>query len=57
VRTKGGWAVVITRPLPDGLSPRSRTQIAFAVWNGGAGEVGARKMRTGWVPLSMREVP
>ena len=57
VRTKDGWAVVITRRLPDGLSPQSRTQIAFAVWEGGANEAGARKMRTGWVPLSMRGAP
>jgi DMSO reductase family type II enzyme heme b subunit len=55
VRTATGWAVVITRALPDGLSPTSRTQVAFAVWQGGAQEVGARKMRSGWVGLSMRE--
>jgi hypothetical protein len=55
VRTATGWAVVITRPLPDGLSPASRTQIAFAVWEGSAQETGARKMRSGWIGLSMRE--
>jgi len=32
-------------------------QVAFAVWNGGAGEVGARKMRTGWVPMSLGATP
>ena len=26
---------------------------AFAVWDGGRGNVGARKMRTGWVPLAL----
>jgi hypothetical protein len=49
------WAVVIVRPLPDGLAPRTRTQIAFAVWEGSAEEAGARKMRSGWVPLAVRE--
>jgi hypothetical protein len=55
VRTRDGWAVVIVRPLPDGLSATSRTAVAFAVWQGSAGEAGARKMRTGWVPISLRE--
>jgi DMSO reductase family type II enzyme heme b subunit len=44
-RTPTGWAVVITRRLPD-----SR-QVAFAVWEGAQEEVGARKMRTGWIPM------
>jgi DMSO reductase family type II enzyme heme b subunit len=54
------WQVAITRPLaPQGesaasLEPGSKTQIAFAVWNGAAGEVGARKAWAMWVPL---EVP
>jgi hypothetical protein len=55
VRTPTGWAVVITRAVPAGLSPTSRTQIAFAVWQGAAQETGARKMRSGWVGLAMRE--
>jgi hypothetical protein len=54
VRTKEGWAVVITRPLPNGLSTNSRSQIAFAVWEGSHEEAGARKMRTGWIPLAMK---
>lgn len=54
VRTATGWAVVIVRPIPAGLAPNVRTAIAFAVWDGAAREVGARKMRTIWVPLSMR---
>jgi DMSO reductase family type II enzyme heme b subunit len=45
-RTANGWAVVITRQLPE-----SR-QVAFAVWEGAQDEVGARKMRTGWIPVS-----
>lgn len=54
VRTKDGWAVVIARKLPQGLAPNVRTQIALAVWEGSAQETGARKMRTGWIPLAMR---
>ena len=57
MRTKDGWSVVVTRAMPDGLSLQSRTQIAFAVWEGAANESGARKMRTGWVGLSMRGTP
>jgi len=56
-RTATGWSVVITRRMPDGLAPRSRTQVAFAVWEGSAQEAGARKMRTGWIALSMRAAP
>ena len=55
VRTPNGWAVVIVRAMPDGLSPTSRTQVAFAVWEGSAQEAGARKMRSAWIGLAMRE--
>ena len=54
-RTKDGWSVVIVRKAPQGLAPKERTQIAFAVWEGSKQETGARKMRTGWVPLSVLE--
>lgn len=57
VRTKDGWSVVLRRPLPDGLAPGRRTQVAFAVWEGSQGEAGARKMRTGWIPLFRRPQP
>ncbi len=50
-----GWTVVIVRPLPAGFGPKSRTQVAFAVWEGSHLESGARKMRTGWTPLAARE--
>lgn len=50
-RTPTGWAVVIARPLPAGLVPGGRSQVAFAVWEGAHEEAGSRKMRTGWVPL------
>jgi len=32
-------------------SPRETVQIAFAVWEGSHEEAGARKMRTGWIPI------
>ncbi len=50
-----GWAVMITRPLPAGLRPGKRTSVAFAVWQGAAQEGGARKMRSGWAPLLVRQ--
>lgn len=54
VRTKTGWAVVIARTVPAGFSSATPTQTAFAVWEAAHGEVGARKMRTGWVPLMLK---
>jgi hypothetical protein len=57
VRTKDGWVVVLRRGLPAGLTPRRRTQVAFAVWEGSQDETGSRKMRTGWIPLLRRSEP
>lgn len=54
-RTANGWSVVIIRKMPAGLAPKERTQVAFAVWEGSKEEAGARKMRTGWIPLSVQE--
>ncbi len=51
---KGRWSVVIRRPLPKGLGRDQRTHVAFAVWQGSNQEAGARKMRTGWIPLVRR---
>lgn len=51
--TGAGWEVVISRPLPGDLEPAGRTQVAFAVWQGSRQEVGARKMRSVWTPLSL----
>jgi DMSO reductase family type II enzyme heme b subunit len=48
---KGGWSVVITRPWPQGVPEGQRTSVAFAAWQGSEHETGARKMRTGWIPL------
>jgi hypothetical protein len=53
----GAWHVVITRPMVSDdqnaprLLPGSRTVVAFAVWEGGNQEVGARKAWSAWVPL------
>jgi DMSO reductase family type II enzyme heme b subunit len=54
VRSSGGWRVVIVRPLPEGFTRENPSQVAFAVWEGSHGETGARKMRTGWVTLTMK---
>jgi DMSO reductase family type II enzyme heme b subunit len=54
VRTAQGWAVVFARPMPAGFSTANPSQIAFAVWEGSRTETGARKMRTGWVPLMLK---
>ena len=56
VRTPAGWSVVLVRPLA-GSGGGTPDVIAFAVWSGEHGEVGARKMRTGWVPLRVTEAP
>jgi hypothetical protein len=57
VRDAAGWTVVLSRPLPDGSTAGARTQVAFAVWDGEHQEVGARKMRTGWVPFAVEAKP
>lgn len=52
-RVGKGWSVEIVRPLPAGVNSGGRSIVAFAVWEGSREEVGARKMRTGWIPLSV----
>ncbi len=53
----GTWRVAITRPMVSDdvnaprLLPGDRTVAAFAVWDGGNREVGARKAWASWVPL------
>ena len=37
------------------LDPGDRGQIAFAIWEGSQHEVGSRKMRTVWIPLTVEE--
>jgi hypothetical protein len=53
----GTWSVVITRPMISDdvnaprLLPGDRAVVAFAVWEGGHREVGARKAWALWTPL------
>ncbi|MBF0134792.1 MAG: ethylbenzene dehydrogenase-related protein [Magnetococcus sp. DMHC-1] len=55
----GAWHVVITVPMaPEAtnsprLEPGGQTVTAFAVWEGGAKEVGSRKSWSDWVPVSL----
>jgi len=53
VRSDGGWSVVIVTPLPERVHSSAPLQVAFAVWDGGRGERGSRKMRTAWIPLAL----
>lgn len=57
VRTANGWAVVIVRTTPIASVPPGRMNIALAVWDGAHEEVGARKMRTGWIPAVLPGQP
>ena len=54
----GAWTLVIVRPLAreggSSFAPGDRTFAAFAIWQGGKGEVGARKCVTmSWTPLEI----
>jgi hypothetical protein len=54
----GRWRVVIAVPMQGGeaqatLEPGGRTSVAFAVWNGGAGNRGARKHWGDWTPIEI----
>ena len=51
------WAVVLVRDLPEVLRSQSRSQVAVAVWDGERDEVGARKMRSVWIPLDLGGQP
>lgn len=56
---EGQWQVVISHPLltqdenDTPLTPGLVTSVAFAVWDGGNHEVGARKAWANWVPLQI----
>ncbi len=54
-RTEKGWDVLIVRTLPSSAQPVTRSQVAFAVWEGSKLEVGSRKMRTAWIPFAIQE--
>jgi len=55
----GRWRVVISYPFHAGgdsdpaLAVGAQTVAAFAVWDGGAREVGSRKAWSNWVPLTL----
>lgn len=55
----GVWRVVITHPLigvnesQPRLPPGDETAVAFAVWDGGNHEVGARKSWSNWIPFRL----
>lgn len=61
VWSNGRWSVVMTLPLvadradSPRLAPGQKTMVAFAVWEGGHGEVGSRKAWSNWVPLVLSE--
>jgi hypothetical protein len=48
---------MLVRPLPKALAAGKRSQVALAVWDGARGEVGARKMRSVWVPIATEGQP
>ncbi len=55
----GEWTLVIVRPLiierGSTLKPGGTSNIAFAVWQGGKGEVGSRKCLTmQWTPVKVQ---
>jgi len=56
LRTENGWAVVISRPLPQGLGPGGQAQVAVAISDGSRDEGGSRKMRSAWMPLILEEL-
>lgn len=53
----GRWRVVISVPMATEsrnsprFSPGDKSFAAFAVWDGGRGEIGSRKAWSSWVPL------
>lgn len=52
---RGRWVTTIAKPLAeDGLASLrvgAKTYVAIAIWDGAARHAGARKMRSGWIPL------
>jgi hypothetical protein len=60
VYEKGRWHVVLARPIGDAatsvVAPGQEANVAFAVWDGSAGNVGSRKMWSGaWLDLHVRD--
>jgi DMSO reductase family type II enzyme heme b subunit len=56
-RSATGWAVMLVRAMPAAMGAGQRSQVAFAIWDGSRGEVGARKMRSAWVPIATEGKP
>lgn len=58
---RGQWTVVFTHELNSGdsadpvLKPGDKTVLAFAIWEGASGNVGARKNFAPWVPLILEK--
>ena len=59
--TNGEWAVVFVRPMetvdPDDFqfAPGTRDTVAFAVWDGAASNVGARKQHSQWIVFEVQK--
>lgn len=56
----GRWKVVMSIPMQGGkeranLAPGTTAQVAFAAWNGGHDNRGARKQWANWTPLAIEE--
>lgn len=62
VYARGEWNVVIARPFVTGdpndpqWGPGKKTTMAFAVWDGGNGEIGSRKGYSNWVPVILSPI-
>ncbi len=60
VYANGEWTVVIARPFVTGdpndpsWGPGEEMLVAFAVWDGGKGEIGPRKGYVDWVRMNLR---
>lgn len=57
VHSGTGWSVVISRPLapsdPEDVPIDSGVVLAFALWDGASGDVGARKSVSSWFVLEL----
>lgn len=62
VYANGEWRVVISRPFVSGdpndptWGPGVETQVSFAAWDGGRGEIGSRKSFSDWVTLKVAPI-
>jgi hypothetical protein len=59
VYANGEWKVVIARPLATGdpndpgWGPGKSVPVTFAAWDGGKGEIGARKSFSDWITIKL----